>query len=106
MAKIKKPDANPVVALLLTWFVFGLGHVIVNGQTKKWVMILVTTLIGMVLCCLPGTIISIFSIIDSYQTAARLQKGEEIDENEYTFVPLYKIVRIIDKSATCAAAGA
>jgi len=37
--KIKRPDANPVLALLLTWFVLGLGHVIVNGQTNKWLMI-------------------------------------------------------------------
>ena len=33
---ISKPDANPVLALVLTWFVFGLGHMIVNGQTNKW----------------------------------------------------------------------
>jgi TM2 domain-containing membrane protein YozV len=104
MAKISKPDANPVVALLLTWFVFGTGHILINGQQRKWLMILLTWLIGYVLCCLPGVVIMVFSIIDSYQTAQRLHAGEEIDENEYTFVPLYKIVKIIDKSATCSKA--
>ena len=101
MAMIKKPDANPVVALLLTWFVFGLGHMIINGQQTKWIKILICTIIGTIACLLPGMIVSICSIIDAYQTAERLQKGEEIGEMEFTFVPLFKIVSIIDKSATC-----
>lgn len=106
MAKIKKPDANPIIALLLTWLVLNSGHIIVNGQMKKWVMTLVAAFVGSLLCCLPGIVISLFSIIDAFQTAQRLQSGEEIDENEYTFVPLFKIMRIIDKSATCSKAGA
>jgi hypothetical protein len=101
MADISKPDANPIVALLLTWFVLGTGHLIVNGQQRKWIYILITTLIGMILCVLPGIVVSIMSIIDAYQTAERLKAGETIGENEYTFVPLYKIVKMIDKSATC-----
>lgn len=104
MAKISKPDANPIVALLLTWFVFGIGHILINGQQRKWVYLLVASIIGSFLCVLPGIIIQIMSIIDSYQTAERLQKGEEIDENEYTFVPLYKIMKMIDKTATCSRA--
>jgi len=99
MATIKKPDANPVVALLLTWFVLGLGHLIINGQQRKWIYIIVCQIIGSFLCGIPGLIIGICSIIDAYQTAERLQKGEEIDENEYTFGFLYKIISIIDKSA-------
>ena len=106
MATIKKPDANPIVALLLTWFVFGIGHLVINGQQKKWIFTLVAAIIGSFLCLLPGVIVSICSTIDSYQTAERLQKGEEIDENEYTFVPLYKIMKIFDKTAVCKAAGA
>ena len=43
---ISKPDANPVLALVLTWFVFGLGHMIVNGQTNKWIWTLVMTMVG------------------------------------------------------------
>jgi hypothetical protein len=49
-------------------------------------------------------VIAIFSIVDSYQTALRLQNGESIPENEYTFVPFFKIIRVIDKTATCAGA--
>lgn len=105
MGKISKPDANPVVALLLTWLVFNLGHLIINGQQKKWLMTLIASFVGSFLCFLPGIILGIFSIIDSYQTAERLKSGETIDENEYTFVPLYKVIKLIDKTATCSKAG-
>ena len=101
MGKIKKPDANPIAAALLTWLVFGIGHIVINGQTNKWLFTMLATLIGMVLCVFPGIVISILSIIDSYQTANRLQKGEAISENEYSNVLLYKICKIIDKKATC-----
>jgi len=101
MAMISKPDANPIAAALLTWFVFGIGHIIINGQTNKWVMTLIATIIGSILCVLPGIVIGILSVVDSYQTADRLSKGETIDENEYSNALLYKICKIIDKKATC-----
>jgi hypothetical protein len=99
MAKISKPDANPIVAALLTWFVLGTGHLIVNGQKTKWIKILIATLIGLVLCCLPGTVIGILSVIDAYKTAQKLQAGKEIDENEYSNELLYKIVSKLHKEA-------
>jgi hypothetical protein len=99
MAKISKPDANPIVAALLTWFVLGLGHFITNGQKTKWIKILIATLIGYVLCCLPGIVIAILSIIDAYKTAQKLQAGKEIDENEYSNELLYKIVSKLHKEA-------
>ena len=101
METIKKPDANPVAALLLTLFVFGLGHLIVNGQQRKWLFTLVAGFIGSICCVLPGMIIGILSVVDAYQTAERLQKGEEIPENEYSMPLLYKIISKIDKEATC-----
>jgi hypothetical protein len=99
MAKISKPDANPVVAALLTWLVLGTGHWLINGQQKKWIMILVASLIGSVLCCLPGLVIGILSIIDAYKTALKLKSGKEIDENEYSVPLLFKIVKILHKDA-------
>jgi hypothetical protein len=97
---IKKPDANPIVALLLTAFVFNLGHFLINGQQKKWIM---TFIVAIVTSCCFG-IGGILSIVEAYMTAVRLQKGEEIGENEYTLPILFKIVKIIDKTATCPAA--
>jgi uncharacterized membrane protein YedE/YeeE len=101
---IKKPDANPVVALLLTWFIFGLGHLLINGQQRKWLFTLIAGIVGSFLCVLPGLVIGVLSIIDSYQTAERLQKGEEIGENEYTQPLLFKIMKLVDKEATCSKA--
>lgn len=98
---IRKPDANPVVAALVTAFVLQLGHLLINGQQRKWLYSIGATLIGMLLCCVPGWVIAILSIIDSYQTAQRLQAGEEIGENEYTNATLFKIISKIDKEATC-----
>ena len=98
---ISKPEANPIVALLLTAFVLGLGHLIVNGQQRKWLYTLLGSLVGTCACLLPGLVIAVFSIVDAYQTAVRLQSGETIGENEYTFAPLFKIVSFVDKEATC-----
>jgi len=98
---ISKPDANPLLAALLTWFVFGLGHMIINGQTNKWIWTLVMSIIGSFLCLIPGLIISILSIVDAYQTAVRLKSGETIPQNEYSMPLLFKICKILDKKATC-----
>ena len=101
MGTIKKPDANPVAALLISWLLVGLGHIIINGQTNKWIYITIATVIGLIMCVVPGIIVAILSMVDSYQTAVRLQKGEAIGENEYTNPMLYKICKILDKKATC-----
>ena len=100
MSTIRKPEANPILAAGLTWFVFGCGHMVVNGQQRKWIFTMIATAIGLVCCCLPGTIVSLLSIFESYQTALRLQAGEEIGENEYSVEILYKIVSKIDSTAT------
>jgi hypothetical protein len=103
-ATIRKPEANPMVSALLTAFVFLSGHVIINGQQKKWLINVAAYLIGLVLCCLPGLVVLVLTIMDSYKTAQRLQAGEEIGENEYTEPMLYKICKILDKTATCSRA--
>jgi hypothetical protein len=98
MAKISKSDANPLVAALLC-LILNLGHWIINGQQKKWLMILIATFVGMLLCCIPGWIVAIAGIIDAYKTAEKLKAGKEIDENEYSVKLLYSIVKIIHKDA-------
>jgi hypothetical protein len=101
---IQKPDANPIVSALLTAFVLNLGHYLINGQQRKWLFSLLAIFVGSLLCCVPGWVIAILSIIDSYQTAQRLQAGEAIGENEYTNPTFFKAVRILDKTATCSRA--
>jgi hypothetical protein len=101
MTTISKPDANPIAAAILTWFVFGIGHIVINGQTNKWIMTIVVTFIGSILCVLPGVVLGILSVVDSYKTAERLKAGESIPENEYSNVLLFKVCKLIDKKATC-----
>lgn len=100
MAKISKPDANPVVALLLSLFVFQLGHMITNGQKEKFIKCLITWLVGYVACCLPGMILGILGAIDAYKTAIKLKAGKEVDEHEYSFKPFFSVAKIFDKQAT------
>lgn len=105
MADITKPDANPVVAALLTLFVLNLGHLIVNGQQRKWIYTLVVGFVASIVTCgLLGIVMVILNTLEAYQTAERLQKGETIGENEYTNATLFKIMKIVDKTATCKAA--
>jgi hypothetical protein len=101
---IHKPDANPVLALVLSVLLLGLGHLVPNGQQRKFLFNLLAILAGTCACFLPGIVIAVLSIVDCYQTALRLRGGETIPENEYTFVPYFKIIRLIDKTATCAGA--
>jgi len=98
--KISKPGANPVLALL-TGIFFGTGHAY-NGQVSKWAVVMAIQGVGYLLCILPGLFIHVISVIDAYMTAARLEKGESIPENDYSFSLLYQIVKVIDKTATCA----
>ena len=100
---IQKPEANPALAALLA-VVFDLGHVIVNGQQRKWVATTLLVHAGFLLCCVPGIVLRVLSVIDAYQTAERLQRGEALSDNEYTLPLLFKIVKAVDATATCARA--
>ena len=106
MAKeITQPDASPVVALILTLFVFSLGHWLTNGQKKKWIHIIITQIVvgivGTILCGIPGIVMWILVAVDAMKTAERLNKGEAIPETEYSVPLLFKIMKIVDKEATC-----
>ena len=98
MATIKKPDANPMLAMLLCIFILNLGH-IVNGQTKKWIFTIIPMFIPFV-----GIVFWVLSILEAKATAEHLKAGEEIDENEYFNPTLFKFIKIIDSSAVCKAA--
>jgi len=101
MSEIKKPDADPVIAMLLTFFVIQCGHYVINGQQRKWLFCFLGALIGVILCFLPGIFMNVLSTIDAYQTAERLKKGETIGENEYSLPLLYNIIKLVDSEATC-----
>ena len=49
------------------------------------------------MCC--SVVVAVLGLIDVYQVAEALQKGEKLDENEYKFEILYKLMSLIDKKA-------
>ena len=98
MAVIEKKDVNPVVILLANICCLGVLGYILMGQTTKAVYVFVLTFVLSLLAG-AGVIIYILGIIDAYQVAQALAAGEEVDDNEYKFEILYKIMSIIDKNA-------
>lgn len=124
MPKISKPDANPVVAALLC-LILGLGHFLINGQQKKWLVnlaviwglgIAISILVSILARIAPSLAqifgllslvpfaIGICSIIEAYKTAEKLKAGKEIGENEYAFGPCHKVMSLVDKDAVLVAA--
>lgn len=99
MAALENKKIHPALALIANWFVFGILGYILIGQTKKSLFVLVAILIGYVLCVIPGVVIAILSLIDVYMVADAVQKGEQVDENEYKIELLYKICKILHKDA-------
>ena len=99
MAKLENKQVNPVVAVIANWFILGILGYILLGQTSKSIKVLIATLIGTVLCCIPGVVISLLGLIDVYQVATAVAQGEVVDENEYKVELLYKICKIVDKEA-------
>jgi hypothetical protein len=56
-SNIQKPDANPAVSALLTALVFLLGHLLINGQQRKWLFNLIACFVGSILCLIPRLVI-------------------------------------------------
>jgi hypothetical protein len=101
---ITKPSANPILAAACS-VLYGMGA-LYNGQTQKWPVLALLMAIGWMLCILPGIFLWVLGIIDAYQTAQRLASGESIPENEYSMPLLYKMIAVVDKTATCSRAQA
>jgi len=99
---ITKPGANPILAAVCSVF-SGIGT-LYNGQMSKFAVLLLLMWVGWMICFLPGMFIWVLCIIDSYQTAQRLESGESIPENEYSMALLFKIARVVDRTATCSRA--
>lgn len=99
MANLEKKGIHPVLAVVANWFVFGVLGYILIGQTNKGIMVLVTTLIGCILCFIPGVIIAVLALVDVYQCADAVEKGEAIDEHQYKNELLFKVCKFLHKDA-------
>lgn len=84
---ITKPDANPILLLILNLIVCGIpvGHFMV-GQTKKGVILLVATWVLYVVGL--GWIITLVGAYDIYLLGQKLATGAAIGQNENGFKPL------------------
>ena len=103
MAKLENKGVDPVLALVANWLVFGILGYILIGQTNKGIKVLITIIVGLICCYIPGVILAILGLVDVYQVAKAVKDGEEIDEHEYKMPLLYKFAKIFDKEAICKA---
>ena len=99
MAAIPNKNVNPILALLANLFCFSCLGLILLGQSSKALWSFLLTLIGSFLCGLPGLFMAVVSAIDAMQVAQAVQKGEQVDENEYKFKLAYSIAKILNKNA-------
>ena len=97
MAKLENKGTNPFVALLANFCCFGvLGYVLI-GQTSKAVMVFVVTAVLSFLGI--GFIVALLALVDVYQVAEAIQKGEDVDENEYKLEILHSLMKLVHKDA-------
>lgn len=113
MAAIPNKGTNPVLAAVANFCCCAILGYILLGQARKGIFpLLLVIALGVVSSVLSrvvpmlGILISplslalgIFVAIDAYQIAEALKNGAEVDENEYKFELLYKIMKMIDKQA-------
>jgi hypothetical protein len=121
MSALPNKNINPVLAALANFCCCAILGYILVGQTRKGIFPLISVLIvaaiGVVIATVLGyifwplgsivyllvgcinTVVSVFAVIDVYKVAEAVQQGQEVDENEYKFELLYKVMSNIDKQA-------
>ncbi|MFH1377712.1 MAG: hypothetical protein ABIH86_03065 [Planctomycetota bacterium] len=97
MAKIEKKGTSPVVAALANFCCFGILGYILLGQASKGIMVLIVSIVLNLIGV--GWIVALLGVYDAYLVAGAIEKGEEVDENEYKFELLYKLMKVVHKDA-------
>jgi len=121
-----RPGSDAASAWIISWFLLGAGHAIINGQQRKWAFNLLTLFLASIASCIlahivpltafgtskagfyavvliwvfPMVFIHALYTIDAFKTAKRLREGRTIMEDEYSLLLLFGIVRFFDKLAT------
>ncbi len=70
-------NKNPILALVLSLIICGVGQMY-NGQLRKGVIMLVATIIMAILFWPISLIILIYSMYDAYTTAQKINNGEVV----------------------------
>lgn len=79
--QISKPNINPIVIALCSWFTLGFLGFFMMEQKKKALGAVVYTVLGF--CCLyvPGWIVNLVMTIEAYKVAVKLSVGETLEDN-------------------------
>jgi hypothetical protein len=116
MAALPNKNVNPILAAAANFCCCAIIGYLLLGQARKGIFpflaVLVIGVISMaasvipilgqivwVCCMVLSMAVSVMAAIDSYQIADAVQKGIEVDENEYKFEFLFKIMSAVDKQA-------
>lgn len=76
------PPKDPILAIVFSLVLAGGAGQIYLGQTKKGILLIVGTLVGMPLCGV-GIIIYVIGVLDAYRMAQKLQRGQPIGDMEF-----------------------
>jgi len=118
MANLENKNTNPLLAAIANFCCLGCIGYFLIGQTKKAVIFLLAVLalcvinfIGYSTIILPiiigpiSLVLVIFTAIDIHALATAVAKGEAVDEHEYRFEILYKLVKSVHPEAVFNAGG-
>jgi TM2 domain-containing membrane protein YozV len=72
---LKRPQKNQITAGLCSTFLPGLGQVY-NGEAGKGFAVFLLTLAGLVFFVIPGLIVWLYAMYDSYNVAGKMNTGE------------------------------
>ena len=72
---VPREEKNRMIALSCSSFLPGLGQVY-NGESAKGFALFILTLAGLVLLLVPGLIVWLYAMYDSYSVAGKMNSGE------------------------------
>ncbi len=94
-SKEHEEEKSPIIALICSIFIPGLGQVY-NGQLEKGVLILIGTLIGTFVFIIPGIIVWIFGWYDAYTTADKMNLGKiQFKSTKVSHIIIFFIIGIV-----------
>lgn len=77
------PPKNPIIAALLSFFLFGGVGQLYLGQQKKGIILIVVWFLGWCSFGAITTVAAILGAIDAFILADKLQKGESIGDMQW-----------------------
>lgn len=77
------PPKNPIIAAILSFFLFGGVGQLYIGQQKKGIILIVAWLLGWCSFGLITAVVTVLGTIDAFILADKLQKGESIGDMQW-----------------------